>query len=63
MGNNKSRWTTIAVSRQTKDSLDLVKHPGQSYDGMIQELVQFWEEKRNEYWIRRGEQKTRTPVG
>ena len=41
MVNYEVKWTTIRVSRQTKDALDSVKHPGQSYDGVIQELVKF----------------------
>ena len=35
----------MGVRRQTKDSLDSIKHPGQSYDGVIQELIKFWEEE------------------
>jgi len=58
MGNNESRWTTIAVSRQTKDALVSIKHPGQSYDGVIQELVKFWRENRSEYQTRGRERKT-----
>ena len=41
----KSKRITIAISQQTKDALDSVKHPGQTYDGVIQELVKFWEDK------------------
>ena len=33
---------SIGVSRQTKEALDVIKHPGQSYDGLIKELVGFW---------------------
>lgn len=34
---------TVSVSRETKDLLDSIRHPGQSYDDLIQELVKFWE--------------------
>jgi len=47
--NQVKRNTTIAISQQTKGALDSIKHPGQSYDGLIQELVKFWREKRSEY--------------
>ncbi len=33
------RRSSIGVSRKTKDALDAVKHVGQRYDGLIQELV------------------------
>ena len=33
---------------------------GQSYDGLIQELVQFWRDKKGEYWIRRREQRAQS---
>lgn len=38
---------SINVSRQTKNALDSIKHQGQSYDGLLQELVKFWEEKKS----------------
>ena len=58
---NEAKRTTIAISQRTKDALDSIKHPGQSYEGVLQELVKFWRE--NAYWTRRKEQKTRVPVG
>jgi len=33
------------LSQTTKDGLDSIRHPGQSYDGLIQELVRFWKER------------------
>lgn len=36
------RRVSISVSQQTKEVLDLIKHPGQSYEGVIQELIQLW---------------------
>lgn len=32
----------IRVSRETKDALDAIKHQGQSYDGVIRELLTLW---------------------
>ena len=43
---NKKERTSIGISRQTKDMLDSIKHPGQSYQGLIQELIKAWEEKK-----------------
>jgi len=39
---DESKRTTIAISERTKDGLDSVKHPGQTYDGVIQELIDLW---------------------
>lgn len=41
---DRAKDKLIRVSSQTKDTLDAIKHPGQSYDGVIQELVEFWEQ-------------------
>ena len=41
---NRER-SSINISRRTKDDLDSIKHSGQSYDGLIQELVKFWKDK------------------
>jgi hypothetical protein len=41
----KAKRTTISISQQTKADLDSVKHPGQSYNGLIGELVKFWKDK------------------
>ena len=49
--------STINISRRTKNTLDTIKRQGQSYDGLIQELVQFWRDKKGEYWTRRKEQR------
>ena len=51
--------STIGLSRRTKQALDSIKHPGQTYEGLIQELIMFWKENKNEYWIRRKEAKGR----
>ncbi len=38
----------ISISRPTKVALDLIKHLGQSYDGLIQELVTLWKKEHGE---------------
>jgi len=38
--------TSIGVSCITKEALNSIKHPGQSYDGLIQELVEFWKRQQ-----------------
>ena len=38
-------------------NLDSVKSLGQSYDGVIQELINFCKEKNKEYWTRRQKQR------
>jgi hypothetical protein len=43
-GKNKKR-VSLSVSRETKAMLDTVKHTGQSYNGLLQELVTFWKEQ------------------
>lgn len=37
---------SVSISRETKGFLDSIKRPGQSYDGVIQELVMRW--KKNQ---------------
>ena len=45
---DESKRTTIAISERTKDGLDSVKHPGQTYDGVIQELIGSWKKVKEE---------------
>ncbi len=33
---------SVSISRETKGFLDSIKRPGQSYDGVIRELVMHW---------------------
>ena len=33
---------SVSVSKETKGFLDSVKRPGQSYDGVIRELLMNW---------------------
>ena len=37
---------SVSISKETKGFLDSIKRPGQSYDGVIQELVMHW--KKNQ---------------
>lgn len=37
---------SVSVSKETKEFLDSIKRPGQSYDGVIQELFMRW--KKNQ---------------
>jgi len=48
---------TVNISQEAKDQLDNVRSSGQSYDGIIRELVKFWREKNKEYWTRRTAQR------
>lgn len=38
--------TSVSISKKTKNLLDSIKHPGQSYNGLMQELVVLWEKKK-----------------
>ena len=49
--------TTLNISKEAKAELDTVKSSGQSYDGIIRELVKFWRDKKGEYWTRRQAEK------
>lgn len=33
---------TVSISRETKEFLDSIKHTGQSYEGLIRDLVMCW---------------------
>ncbi len=38
---------SVSISKETKGFLDSIKRPGQSYDGVIRELLMHWK-KNNE---------------
>ena len=42
----KGSRSSLSLSQTTKDGLDSIRHPGQSYDGLMQELVRFWKESK-----------------
>ena len=52
MVTSESKRTTIAILERTKDDLDSVKHPGQTYDGVIQELIDLWKKVKEEEAVR-----------
>ncbi len=37
---------SISISKETKELLDSIKHTGQSYDGLIRELVVYRKRKQ-----------------
>jgi hypothetical protein len=39
------KQTTLSISRETKGLLDAMKHPGQSYNGLIQEIIKSWKKE------------------
>ena len=53
MATDKTKRTSVSVLRSTKDALGSMRHPDQSNDGLIQELVKFWEKESKQYWPRR----------
>jgi len=42
--NNNSDRSTIGLRQQTKDRLDRSRAPGQCYDGFICQMIDMWEE-------------------
>ena len=41
----KTKRASISLAQTTNDAMDSLKHAGQSYDGLIQEMVKFWKER------------------
>ncbi|MFC2008222.1 hypothetical protein ACFLT0_00835 [Chloroflexota bacterium] len=41
-----SKRASVSVAKETKGFLDSIKRPGQSYDGVIRELVMSWKTTR-----------------
>jgi len=37
---------SVSISKETKGFLDSIKRPGQSYDGVIRELVMSWKKEQ-----------------
>ena len=44
MNGNNNR-STVSISCQTKEELDKLRHPGQSWNGLFKELLEFWVEE------------------
>ena len=38
----KKKRVSLSISKETKGMLNPIKHTGQSYNGLIQELVTLW---------------------
>jgi len=55
MNTKREKRASLSISKETKVLLDSIKHQGQSCDGVIQELIKFWKEKKGE--VRRREQR------
>lgn len=41
----KEKRASVRLSQITKEALDSIKHPEQSYGGIILELIRFWKEQ------------------
>ena len=41
----RKKRVTVSISMETKGYLDLIKHTGQSYDGLLRDLVMCWKKK------------------
>lgn len=48
MVTDERKRLNIAISERAKDDLDSIKHPGQTYDGIIQELIDLWKKVKEE---------------
>lgn len=46
MKTETAKRVNLSISQQTKVMLDSVKHTGQSYNGLLQELVLAWEKQQ-----------------
>ena len=46
MNIKKKNRATVSISKETKALLDSIKHTGQSYDGLIRELVMCWKKEK-----------------
>lgn len=46
MAKDKPKRLTVSLSQQTKEELDTIKHTGQSYDGVTQELIKLWRREK-----------------
>jgi len=44
-GKEENKRVSLSISRETKVMLDSIKHTGQSYNGLLQELVTLWKKQ------------------
>ncbi|KKN86969.1 hypothetical protein LCGC14_0262380 [marine sediment metagenome] len=56
----KKQRAGLNITLEAKLELDSVKSHGQSYGGIIQELVKFYKERSKDYWPRRREQREKS---
>jgi len=42
----KKKRASLSILKETKGMLDSIKHTGQSYEGLIQELIKLWGKER-----------------
>jgi len=45
MNVKKKSRASLSISKETKGLLDSIKHTGQSYNGLIQEIVMLWKKE------------------
>jgi len=50
---SKKQRAGLNITLEAKLELDSLKSAGQSYCGIIQELVKFYKERSQDYWVRR----------
>ncbi len=41
----REKRATVSLSQITKETLDSIKHSGQSYTAVIRQLIRFWKEQ------------------
>jgi len=47
LNTNVAKRKNLSVSACTKAALDRIRHQGQSYEGLIRELVECWEKQNS----------------
>lgn len=45
---SKKERAALNITLEAKSQLDSIKSAGQSYDGVIRELVKFWKQKKGQ---------------
>jgi hypothetical protein len=46
MKKKTTKRTSLSISQETKVMLDSMKHTGQSYNGLLQELLVVWKKQQ-----------------
>lgn len=47
--------TSLPLKRSTKNELTKIKHTGQSYDGILREMIDFWKQGHQSKEVEPGE--------